>query len=141
MSRATSLGGTRRLPLSAGVRRRSRRDLGGLYLGAVAGHQQLRHEPCPAGLMRGADAPPAIAVEVFVEENVVAEVRVLEGALVHAVHRPLTLLVGEEQPREAPGQLIGNLVERRESPRARRALDAEVIAVVVMKLLQRLDDE
>src|SRR5215469_9590239 len=105
MSRATSLDRTRRLPLSAGFGWQWRRGLCGVYFGAVAGHQQLRHEACPAGLMRGADAPPSAAVEVFVEENVVAEMRIREGALVHAVHRPTTVFVSEEQARQAGSQL------------------------------------
>src|SRR5262244_1482311 len=91
--------------------------------------------------MRRAHAPSAVAVEVFVEENVIAEVRILEGALVQAVHRPMTVLVGEEQPRKAPGKLIGYFIDGHERSGAGGALDAEVIAIVVMELLQRFDDE
>src|SRR6516162_3434101 len=112
LSAATGLVWARRLPRCASFCRPSRDALCGVYLGAVAGHQQLRHQPGPAGLMRGAHTPPAVAVKIFVEQNVVAEVRISEGALVHAVHRPVTLLVDEEQTREARGQLIGDLVER-----------------------------
>src|SRR5215472_4888372 len=137
LSPATSLSRARRLPHFASFRGQSQTAFCGVYLSAVARQQQLRHEPCPAGLMRGAHTPPAVAVEVFIEENVVAEVRIFERALVHAVHRPMTLLVGEEQARESLGELIGHLVERGESPRAGRALDAKIIAIVVVKLLQR----
>ena len=39
------------------------------------------------------------------------------------------------------GQLVGDLLDRDEAARAGRALDLEVVAVVVMELLQRLDDQ
>src|SRR5215469_5881977 len=89
------------LAVCGGLRPPSGRTLDGVKLGAVAGHQQLRHEACPAGLMRGAHAPAAVAMKVFIEEDVVAKVRILEGALVHAVNGPISLLVGEEQARQA----------------------------------------
>ena len=42
----------------------------------LAGHQQLGDQPGPAGLMRRADTPSAVAMEVFVEQQIVAEVRI-----------------------------------------------------------------
>src|SRR6516164_7743860 len=116
LSPATGLVCAWRLLRCASFCRQSRGALCGVYLGAVAGHQQLRNQPGPAGLMRSAHTPAAVAVEILVEEKVVAEVRISERALVHAVHRPMALFVAEEQTRKAPGELIGYLVERAESP-------------------------
>src|SRR5689334_7036868 len=39
--------------------------------------QQQRDQAGPAGLVRGAEAAPRVAVEVFIEQDVVAEGRVL----------------------------------------------------------------
>ena len=39
--------------------------------------QQLRDQSGPAGLMRGADAAAGVAVKIFVEQHVIAEVRVV----------------------------------------------------------------
>src|SRR5262245_53472399 len=38
--------------------------------------EQFRHQPRPAGLMAGADAGASVAVEVLVEEDQVAPVRI-----------------------------------------------------------------
>ena len=44
---------------------------------AAARLQELGDQPGPAGLVRGADAAAVVAVEVFVEQQVVAEVRIV----------------------------------------------------------------
>ena len=48
--------------------------------------------------------------------------------------------VAQEQARQPAGQLVGDLVEGEELARPGRALDLEVVAVVVVELLQRFDD-
>ena len=52
-------------------------------LRGIARHvrQQQRDQPGPAGLVRGADAAAGVAVEVLVEQHVVAEVRIGPAAL------------------------------------------------------------
>src|ERR1700739_2785205 len=100
---------TRRLPSDrAGP---ARCTLHGVYLGGVARHQELRDQTRPAGLMCRADAPPGVAVEVFIEEYVVAEVRVVEGALAQAMDRPTAVRIREEQPCQARGEIVGHLVD------------------------------
>src|SRR5689334_6141190 len=91
--------------------------------------------------MGSADTPAAVTVEVLVEQHVIAKMRIPLHARVMIEYRPLALLVLQEDAREPRGELIRHLVDRHELARARRALDAKVIAVVVMKLLQRFDDE
>src|SRR5205085_5067806 len=110
-------------------------------LGGVARHEELRHQPGPAGLVRRTDTAARVAVEVLIEEDVVPEVRVGVSALIEAVDRSASVRICKEQPSQTAGDLVGNLVEGREVPRARRALDPEVITVVVMELLQGLNDE
>src|SRR5882762_2118201 len=105
----------------------------------VARHEKLRHQPGPAGLVRGTDATTGVAVEVLIEEDVVPEVRVGVCALMEAVDRPASVPICKEQPSQTAGDLVGDLVEGCEVPGARRAFDPEVITVVVMELLQGLN--
>ena len=42
--------------------------------------QEQRNEPGPAGLMGSADALPSIPVKIFVEEDVIPEVRIIAVA-------------------------------------------------------------
>src|SRR5256885_12074702 len=60
-------------------------------LGGVTRHEKLRRRPGPAGLVRGTDTAPGVAVEVLIEEDVVPEVRVGVGALIEAVDRPASV--------------------------------------------------
>src|SRR6266403_6168845 len=82
----------------------------------VARHEKLRHQPGPAGLVRGTDATTSVAVEVLIEEDVVPEVRVGVCALIEAVDRPASIPVCKEQPSQTAGDLVGNLVEGCEVP-------------------------
>ena len=53
-------------------------------------------------------------------------------------HRSQARIVHEEDARQALRELVGDFLDGRHVARARRAFDLEVIAVVVMELLQRL---
>src|ERR1700758_3486237 len=108
----------------------------------VARHQELRDQTGPPGLMRGADAAAAVAVKVLIEKNVVAEVWiVLPPCRVMSVERAAPARITQENAREPHGELVGNLIECQEASGAGGAFDLEVVAVVVVKLLQRLDDQ
>src|SRR5512140_1956404 len=61
--------------------------------------QQLCHKAGPAGLVRCAKAAPRLTVEVLMEEDVVAELRIPPRTLTVAVQRPVAVLVAQEQPR------------------------------------------
>ena len=60
-----------------------------------------RDDPGPAGLVARAEAGAVVAVEVFVEQDVVAPVRIVLELLGAAVHRPPAVLVAQEDAREA----------------------------------------
>ena len=91
---------------------------------------QRRDRARPSGLVAGAEARAVVAVEVLVEEEVVAPVRVLLERLRAAVDRPSPGLVLEEDPREAIGDLLGDLEEIHHPAGARRAFHLEAVAVV-----------
>ena len=61
--------------------------------------------PGPAGLVARAKAGAVVAVEVLVEEDVVAPVRVVLELLRAAVDRPAALVVAQEDRAEAVGEL------------------------------------
>src|SRR6516165_5839496 len=102
---------------------------------------QLGNRTGPAGLVRGADAAAIVAMEVFVEQQVVAEVRIALQLRVVAEDCPPTLLVAQEQPTQSTRQLLRHLFNGDEVAGTAWAFDLEVVAVVVMELLQRFDQE
>src|SRR5512135_963866 len=63
----------------------------------------LGHEPGPAGLMAGAEPGSVVAVEVFVEEDVIAPVRIALKFLRAAVDGSPALLVAQEDPAQPVG--------------------------------------
>ncbi len=101
-----------------------------------AGLQEFGDEAAPAGLMRCAHAAPVVAVKVFVEEDVVLEVRVGGELRVILQHGALTVLAFQEQPREPVGEFAGDFVDGQEFPRAGGAFDLEIVAIIVMEFLQ-----
>lgn len=56
----------------------------------------LGDQTCPAGLMRCADTATRVAVKVFVEENMIAEMGIVVTFAVGVVESSFTLLVTEE---------------------------------------------
>ena len=78
-------------------------------------------------------------MEVFVELQVVAEVRIRLLHRVFARARAEPAGVDEEEPGEACGQFVGNFAQAEERPRPGWALDAEVVPVICVELPQRLD--
>src|SRR5918996_5950678 len=74
--------------------------------------QELRDQAGPAGLMGRADAAARVAVEVLVEQYVVAEVRIALQLRVLAEPRPHAAFVLEEQPLQPRRDLVGDLVDR-----------------------------
>src|SRR6184192_2750339 len=81
--------------------------------------EELGDEAGPARLVARADAGAVVAVEVLVEQNHVAPVR-----------------VALEHPREAPRELGRDLPEVQLRASAGRALDLQAVAVEVVELLE-----
>ncbi len=95
----------------------------------------------PPGLVAGAQAGAVVAVEVFVEKDVVLPVRIVDELARAAEDRTAAFVVEQEDAGHAIRQLLGDLVERHVLARAGRALDAELVAVERVHLNQRADDE
>src|SRR5258708_27615536 len=80
-------------------------------------------------------------MEVFMEWDVVAEVRVSLQALVRAKDRAAAMSVTQEDARQPLRQLIGHFAQGDQLPRSRRALDLEIVAVVTVEAAEALDQE
>src|SRR5262245_19738723 len=62
--------------------------------------KKLGDQAGPAGLMAGANAPAVVAVEILVEQDQVAPVRIALEPLVLAVHRTPPVLITHEDVRQ-----------------------------------------
>src|SRR5690242_17265259 len=99
--------------------------------------QKFRDEAGPAGLVARTDARTVVAMEVFVEGNQVAPVRIILEFRGRAKDRPSFVGVSQEDARQPFRDLTGDLPQREHLAGTNRTLDFEVVAEVVMKLLQR----
>src|SRR6266478_4467648 len=91
--------------------------------------------------MAGADTLAGVAVEVFVKGDVVAPARI--GLELFKVAEDGALAVGaaQEDAREAAGDFGGDFPEVHHLARSGWAFYFEVVAVVVMELLERFDNQ
>jgi len=88
------------------------------FQGALGIHRaikldELGYQPGPAGLMAGAQSGTVVAVEVFVEQDVVTPVGIALESFRAAIHRPPAMLVAGEYPSEPVADLFANLEEVR----------------------------
>ena len=72
---------------------------------------ELGHDPGPAGLVAGAQPGAVVAVEVLVEQDVVAPVGIGLELLRAAVDGSPAVLVTQEDPGEPVGDLLAHLEE------------------------------
>src|SRR5690242_3428589 len=72
---------------------------------------QLRHHSCPSGLMARAEPGAVIPMKVFVEQDIVAPVRVGLKLLSSTINRTSATLVAREDAGQPVGDLLGNFEE------------------------------
>src|SRR5882762_6853736 len=100
---------------------------------------QFCDQASPAGLMAGADPGPIVAMKELVEENKIFPVRIMLENLKPACNGTAATRIAKEDMDEPAGDFSRYLPEIGFLRRVRRALHLEVLAVVVVKLLQRFD--
>lgn len=102
---------------------------------------QLRDQPSPAGLMRGPESAAGIAVEIFMEQMPLAIAQGIEAAAGSARERPFAVGISRPEVDQPVRQVVRDLVQRHELAGSGGAFHFEIVAVVVMKLLQRFDKQ
>src|SRR5260370_29890444 len=70
---------------------------------------QLGYQGSPAGLMAGTEPAAGISVEIFVEQDEIAPVRIVLELLQVAEDRTASALITLEEPVQTSGQLIVHL--------------------------------
>src|SRR5262249_2643371 len=95
----------------------------------------------PTCLMTRPDAGAVVAVKVFVKPNQIVPMRIGLELLVHPKDWTASAFIAKKDTSEPAGQLRGHFPQRHHLPRARRTLDSVIFAQVMMKLLQRFNDQ
>src|SRR5262249_30253044 len=95
----------------------------------------------PASLMVSADAGAVVAMKVFVERNEVAPMGVGLELLGSSIDRTASVRVAQKNPLHAIHDLLAHLKQVHLLSRARRTLHLEAVAVIEVKLLQRVDHQ
>jgi hypothetical protein len=96
---------------------------------------QERHDQgCPTGLVAGAETSAGIPVEVLVEEQAVAPMRIGLQEHLFAENRTTTIRTAPEDSDEASGKIVGDAAEREVHAGAGRMLDHEIITVIAIEL-------
>jgi len=91
---------------------------------------QPGHQAGPPGLVCGTEPGAVVAMEVLVEQDEVPPVRVLLEQSGPAIDGPPSVVTTQERADEAAGQLLRHLEQRHHRPRARRALDPQIVTVI-----------
>src|SRR6266571_3275653 len=103
--------------------------------------EEIRYHSRPAGLMAGTDAAPAITVEVLVERDVIAPVRIVLKGHVGAKYSSATLLITQKDVREPPREFLRHLPQRQFLAGAGRAFYQEIVAIELLIFLERFDQQ
>src|SRR5580704_6885161 len=82
-----------------------------------------------------------VSIKEFIEGHVITEILIFLEARVKSIYLANSFTVLEEDFRQAIGEFHCDLVDGEKYSRPRGALDFEIVAVIVVELLQRLDDE
>src|SRR5262245_11288344 len=103
--------------------------------------ENTRDQPGPSGLVARPDPGTVVAVEVLIEEDEVAPVRIVLECCVPAMHWASPGRITDKDGLEAASDLRCDLEQVHQVSRTRRALDLEFIAVERVKVDQTPDDQ
>ena len=78
-------------------------------------------------------------MKVLIEQNVIFEVIVILHFGISVIDRSMTVFIIGRDRSQAPTNLIGRLCDRLLLARSDGAFDLEIVPVVIMELVQRLD--
>src|SRR5437773_12113388 len=100
---------------------------------------ELGEQGGPSCLVACADARAVVAVKIFVKENQISPVGIGLEPLFAAIERPPAVAGAQENSGQPMRELLGHFPQSQHFARTRRAFNQKVIAQVMMKLLERLD--
>jgi hypothetical protein len=89
--------------------------------------------------VRSADPAPGVAVEILVKEKMVAELRIVAVERRAAEDRPVAEFVALKDAAQAARQFDCDLAQMEQPAGAGWAFDLEIVAVIAVEALQRLD--
>src|ERR1700704_6245115 len=119
---------------SACAGRAGSKRIGGASLTAL--FDQLGHQTRPSGLMTRADPRAVVAVKILIKQDQILPVGIVLEYFGPSVYRPAAIVPPQESPHEPPRNLRRHLPKVGFFARVRRTLHFEVLAIVVMKLLE-----
>ena len=90
--------------------------------------EELGYKACPTCLVARAEAFAGIAIEVFVEQRVIAQLAFAEDR------------AGQEDRRQALRKFAGSLAQRDTLAGSGREFDSQCIAVIMIEALERFAD-
>ena len=91
--------------------------------------------------MAGSQAGPVVAVEVFVKQQAIAPVRIVLKLAGSSKDGTSSVVIFEEQARQPPRDLLGDLIQVHLPSGSGGALDGKVVAVIAVILQQGTDDQ
>ncbi|MBN8899868.1 MAG: carboxylesterase family protein [Rhodospirillales bacterium] len=98
-------------------------------------------DPSAPDALARAQAAARVAVEILVEQQQVAEMRVRLHLLAPTEDRPAPVRISQEQADQPLAQMVRDLVQRHLLVGAGRAFDREVRAVIAVEAAQALDQQ
>src|SRR6478752_3873875 len=102
---------------------------------------QLRYQPCPPCLMTRPNPRTVVPVKVLVKQDQIPPVWIFLENLGSPGNWSPPIGVSQENPDQAPRNLPRHLPQISLFPRVRRTLHLEILAIVMMELLQRLNQQ
>src|SRR5678815_6051681 len=91
--------------------------------------------------MAGADSGAVVAMEVLIEQQAIAPVRVILEFVRPPEYGPPAVFVSAEDGHQARGKIASHLEQRHGAAGAGRAFDLETISEVLINLQQGPDDQ
>jgi len=85
--------------------------------------------------MRRAKPLPIVTMKIFVEKDIILEMRIGLQFLSSSIDRPLPVFIPQKDPGKALRKLHTDLIQRIELPGMRRILDLEIIPIIVVEPL------
>src|SRR6266568_1023864 len=103
--------------------------------------QEIRHQARPTCLVTGPNPCTVIAVEVFVEQQQIAPVRIVLEFLYTTMNWPATGFIPQENVGQAAGKFRCYFIQREQLARACRKLHFQLVSIEVVEYFERLDNQ